>query len=81
MFCYQCEQTFQGHRLHDSWAFAARTKPRPRCKTSWSMPTKGISMYAHRAAQLGARDAEVDRGRDRGPVRHGDERRFRPRSG
>ena len=43
------------------------------------MPTKGISMYAHRAAELGAATARSI-ARHRVPVRHGHERRFRSRA-
>ena len=59
MFCYQCEQTAQGKGCT---AFGVCGKD-PRTAALQDLlvhATKGIAMYAHRAAQLGARDREVD---------------------
>jgi hydroxylamine reductase len=59
MFCYQCEQTAKGQGC----AFVGICGKDDTTATLQDLlveATKGISVYAHRAAQLGARDASVD---------------------
>ena len=59
MFCYQCEQTAKGTGCT---AFGVCGKD-PESATLQDLlvhAAKGVSMYAHRARQLGASDGEVD---------------------
>ncbi|NLI79523.1 MAG: hydroxylamine reductase [Candidatus Riflebacteria bacterium] len=60
MFCYQCEQTAQGKGCTQAGVCGkdARTAY---LQDILLHVTKGIAQYAHRARQLGARDAQVDR--------------------
>ena len=60
MFCYQCEQTAKGTGCTVSGVCGKD----PQTATLQDLllhATEGISVYAHRARQLGARDAAVDR--------------------
>ena len=60
MFCYQCEQTSKGAGCQQIGVCGKE----PETATLQDLlvhATKGLSMYAHRAAQLGVRDAQVDR--------------------
>lgn len=60
MFCYQCEQTAKG----TGCTLVGVCGKEPNVASLQDLlvhATKGISMYAHRAAELGARDPEVDR--------------------
>jgi hydroxylamine reductase len=60
MYCYQCEQTAKGTGCN---VFGVCGKD-PRTAALQDLlvyATKGIAMYAHRAAELGARDIAVDR--------------------
>jgi hydroxylamine reductase len=60
MFCYQCEQTAKGTGCN---MFGVCGKD-PRTAALQDLlvhVAKGISMYAHRAAELGARDPAIDR--------------------
>jgi hydroxylamine reductase len=59
MFCYQCEQTAKGTGCT---SFGVCGKD-PRTATLQDLlvhAVKGVSMYAHRARQLGAKDREID---------------------
>ncbi len=60
MFCYQCEQTAQGKGCTQAGVCGkdARTAY---LQDILLHVTKGIAQYAHRARQLGARDAQIDR--------------------
>ena len=60
MYCYQCEQTAKGTGCN---VFGVCGKD-PRTAALQDLlvyAAKGIAMYAHRAAELNARDAAVDR--------------------
>ena len=60
MFCYQCEQTSKGAGCQQIGVCGKE----PETATLQDLlvhATKGLSMYAHRAAGLGVRDAQVDR--------------------
>ena len=60
MFCYQCEQTSKGAGCQQIGVCGKE----PETATLQDLlvhATKGLSMYAHRASQLGVRDAQVDR--------------------
>ena len=61
MFCYQCEQTFRGTGC-TTLGVCGKDETTATLQDLLVHATKGISMYAHRAAQLGASDAAVDRG-------------------
>jgi hydroxylamine reductase len=59
MFCYQCEQTTNG----TGCILTGVCGKDPTTATLQDLllyATKGVAMYAHRAAKLGARDREVD---------------------
>lgn len=59
MFCYQCEQTSQGTGCNTMGVCGKS----PECAALQDLMVhicKGISMYAHRARRLGAKDATVD---------------------
>jgi hydroxylamine reductase len=60
MFCYQCEQSFRGAGC-TTLGVCGKDDTTATLQDLLVHATKGISMYAHRAAQLGARDAAVDR--------------------
>jgi hydroxylamine reductase len=57
MFCYQCEQTPSGCTVIGNCGKDATTAA---LQDLLHQVAVGTSMYAHRAAQLGARDPEVD---------------------
>ena len=59
MFCYQCEQTAKGTGC-TAGGVCGKDETTAALQDLLIHAAKGISMYAHRAAQLGARDAEVD---------------------
>jgi hydroxylamine reductase len=59
MYCYQCEQTAKGIAC-TTLGVCGKEHPTAALQDLLVYATKGISMYAHRAAQLGARDATVD---------------------
>ncbi len=61
MFCYQCEQTYRGAGC-TKLGVCGKDETTATLQDLLVYATKGISMFAHRAAQLGARDAAVDRG-------------------
>ena len=61
-------------------AFAAKTPTTAALQDLLVYAAKGISMYAHRAAKLGATRPAGRSGRARIPLRHGDQRRFRSRA-
>ncbi len=61
MFCYQCEQTAQGKGCTVAGVCGkdARTAA---LQDLLFWATKGVSMYAHRARQMGAKDHAIDLG-------------------
>jgi len=61
MFCYQCEQTAQGTGCTKR-GVCGKDPETAALQDLLIYATKGVSQYAHRAAQLGARDKEVDTG-------------------
>ena len=60
MFCYQCEQTAKGTGC-DAFGVCGKDPKTAALQDLLLDLTKGISMYAHRAALLGAQDPVVDR--------------------
>lgn len=60
MFCFQCEQTARGTGC-TTQGVCGKDSVTARLQDLLVFATKGISMYAHRARQLGASDEEVDR--------------------
>ncbi len=59
MFCYQCEQTAKGSGC-TSWGVCGKSPEVADLQDLLIYITKGISMYAHRARQLGVKDSEID---------------------
>jgi hydroxylamine reductase len=59
MFCYQCEQTAHGTGCTVA-GVCGKDETTAALLDLLVHATKGISMYAHRAAVLGARDRELD---------------------
>jgi hydroxylamine reductase len=59
MFCYQCEQTKQGKGC-DQIGICGKDETTAALQDLLIHAVKGISMYAHRAHQMGAADPEVD---------------------
>ena len=59
MFCYQCEQTFQGQGCTTE-GVCGKNETTAVLQDLLVHAAKGIAMYAHRAAKLGARDPDVD---------------------
>jgi len=59
MFCYQCEQTAKGTGCTIQ-GVCGKDAQTAALQDLLLYLTKGISMYAHRAGQLGARDREID---------------------
>ena len=60
MYCYQCEQTAKGTGCNVT-GVCGKEPATAALQDLLVHATKGISMFAHRAAELGARDPEVDR--------------------
>lgn len=60
MYCYQCEQTAQGTGC-TSFGVCGKDATTASLQDLLVYAAKGVSMYAHRAAQLGISDLEVDR--------------------
>jgi hydroxylamine reductase len=60
MFCYQCEQTAKGTGC-TAHGVCGKDPETATMQDLLVHAVKGLSAYAHRAARLGARDAEVDR--------------------
>ncbi|MCK5247800.1 hydroxylamine reductase [Candidatus Bipolaricaulota bacterium] len=60
MFCYQCEQTKNGVGC-TTFGICGKDPTTAALQDVLLYVAKGISMYAHRARQLGAVDAEIDR--------------------
>ncbi len=60
MFCYQCEQTQNGVGC-TTFGICGKDPTTAALQDVLLYVVKGISMYAHRARQLGAVDAEIDR--------------------
>ena len=63
MFCYQCEQTTRSRRgdgCANTVGTCGKDAPTSDLQDLLIYLCKGISMYAHRAAELGARDRDVD---------------------
>jgi hydroxylamine reductase len=59
MFCYQCEQTTKGTGCTVTGA-CGKDATTATLQDVLLQVTKGIAMYAHRAARLGKRDREID---------------------
>jgi hydroxylamine reductase len=59
MFCYQCEQTAKGTGCTVQ-GVCGKDDTTATLQDLLIYAAKGVSMYAHRAAQLGARDREID---------------------
>jgi hydroxylamine reductase len=59
MFCYQCEQTTKGTGCVTT-GVCGKDPITAALQDLLLYAAKGISMYAHRAARLGARDRDVD---------------------
>jgi hydroxylamine reductase len=59
MFCYQCEQTAKGTGCTNA-GVCGKDADTAALQDLLVHASKGIGMFAHRAAQLGARDAGVD---------------------
>ena len=59
MFCYQCEQTSKGEGCQ-TLGVCGKDETTATLQDLLLLAVKGISMYAHRARQLGAADAEID---------------------
>ncbi len=60
MFCFQCEQVSQGTGCN-VFGNCGKDPKTAALQDLLIEATKGIAMYAHRAAELGARDVAVDR--------------------
>ncbi|MFO7957638.1 MAG: hydroxylamine reductase [Candidatus Brocadiia bacterium] len=60
MFCYQCEQTAKGTGC-TAHGVCGKDPETAAMQDLLVHATKGISMYASRAAKLGAREPEIDR--------------------
>ena len=60
MFCYQCEQTAKGTGCN-VFGVCGKDPKTAALQDLLVYAAKGISMYAHRAAELNARDPAVDR--------------------
>ncbi|MFH1737381.1 MAG: hydroxylamine reductase [bacterium] len=59
MFCYQCEQTSKGTGC-TAVGVCGKDSETAALQDLLVHATKGISMYAHRARELGAKDREID---------------------
>src|ERR1035437_7703426 len=59
MFCYQCEQTAKGEGCSQI-GVCGKDDNTATLQDLLVHALKGVSMFAHRAAELGARDASVD---------------------
>ena len=59
MFCYQCEQTSKGEGCQ-TLGVCGKDETTAALQDLLIHAVKGISMYAHRARQLGVADAEID---------------------
>jgi hydroxylamine reductase len=60
MYCYQCEQTAKGTGC-TTFGVCGKDPGSAALQDLLVYAAKGVSMYAHRAAQLGAADKQVDR--------------------
>ena len=60
MFCYQCEQTAKGTGC-TSFGVCGKDPETAALQDLLVYAAKAVSMFAHRAATLGARDPQVDR--------------------
>jgi len=60
MFCYQCEQTKNGTGC-TAYGVCGKDPSSAALQDLIIYATKGVSMWAHRARTLGAKDADVDR--------------------
>ena len=59
MFCYQCEQTSKGEGCQ-TLGVCGKDETTAALQDLLLQAVKGISIYAHRARQLGAADAQID---------------------
>ena len=60
MYCYQCEQTSKGTGC-TVFGVCGKDPSTAALQDLLVHAAKGVSMYAHRAAQLGVADREIDR--------------------
>ena len=60
MYCYQCEQTAKGTGC-TTFGVCGKDPATAALQDLLVHAAKGISMYAHRAAELGASDRQIDR--------------------
>jgi len=60
MFCYQCEQTFHGTGCNLQRGVCGKDEETAALQDLLVHAVKGVSMFAHRAGELGARNHEVD---------------------
>ena len=60
MFCYQCEQTKNGTGC-TAYGVCGKDPASAALQDLIIYAAKGVSMWAHRARTLGAKDADVDR--------------------
>jgi hydroxylamine reductase len=61
MFCYQCEQTVGGKGCTKKIGVCGKTAETADLQDLLVHAVKGIAQYAHRAAQLGKTDRQIDR--------------------
>jgi hydroxylamine reductase len=61
MFCYQCEQTVGGKGCAKKVGVCGKTAETADMQDLLVYAVKGIAQYAHRAAQLGQTDRQIDR--------------------
>jgi hydroxylamine reductase len=61
MYCYQCEQTANGTGCN-KFGICGKGPATAGLQDLLVHAAQGISMYAHRAAELGAADRQIDRG-------------------
>src|ERR1039457_7184224 len=59
MFCYQCEQTSKGEGCQ-TLGVCGKDETTATLQDLLIHVIKGVAMYAHRAAKLGASDPEID---------------------
>ncbi len=60
MFCYQCEQTAKGTGCNMAMGVCGKEAQTSDLQDLLVYAAMGISQYAHRAAELGKRDREID---------------------
>ncbi len=60
LFCFQCEQTFEGTGCRSDFGQCGKDPESAALQDLIIHALKGLGQYAHRARQLGASDAELD---------------------